>query len=636
MSTKHYSRKERQLKYLVKKLNILIQKTDSNLKSEIKKISDKIKYLVSQLNGIISAPGLKRILGTIALFIGISFTNTAAAQWFAYPVTNPFGITPGTTNNFQSVNLIDIDNDGDLDLFTDNIIYGYYVYMGNFNFQENIGTSTNPNFDVPESNPFNLPDSIISSDIFQQRHFVDFDGAGDFDVLSNIFTFNYSTYSYVSRYRYYENIGTPAVANFGPAVVNPFGLQDSPNIEFSAIGDIDNDGDFDLINCSLSYGSYYSNFLFIENTGSSTSPTFSLAQANTFGIPSAYGVGITSLTDLDNDGDLDIIFGEYVNYAGQFSFNENTGTANTAQFSTTVSNPYGLNGSLFNSAPTLEFKDLDGDGDLDLLAGTSEETSYFENVAIQQPITYECINYSCVDPGTGSGPYSTLAACQTTCVVPVSYECDWWSGGCYDPGNGMGMYATLTDCQTNCIIPTVTYECDLGFGCYDPGNGMGIYATLTDCQANCGIVTPTWNCTNGSCTDPGTGNGTYALLTDCQVNCGIVTPTWNCNTTLGCIDPADGSGLYASLAGCQANCNLTSVQNTKVDNLKLFPNPVNNTLNISTEKEIKKIEIYDGLGRIILSKENPSTTINVEQLESGIYSIAIIFEDSRILRKFTK
>ena len=602
MTTKHYSRKERQLKYLVKKLNILIQKTDSNLKEEIKKISDKIKYLVSQLNGIISAPGLKRILGTIALFIGISFTNTAAAQWFAYPVTNPFGITPGITNNVQSVNLIDIDNDGDLDLFTDNVIYGYYGNTRNFNFQENIGTSTNPNFDVPESNPFNLPDSIISSDIFQLRHFVDFDGDGDFDVLSNIFTFNYSTYSYVSRYRYHENIGTPAVANFGPAVVNPFGLQDSPNIEFSAIGDIDNDGDFDLINCSLSYGSYYSNFLFIENTGSSTSPTFSSSQANTFGIPSASGIPIPSLTDLDNDGDLDIIFGEYVNYAGQFSYNENTGTANTAQFSTPVSNPYGLNGSLFNSPPTLEFEDLDGDGDLDLLAGTSEETSYFENVGIQQPITYECINYSCVDPGTGSGPYSTLAACQTTCVVPVSYECDWWSGGCYDPGNGMGIYATLTDCQTNCIIPPVTYECDLGFGCYDPGNGMGIYATLTDCQANCGIVTP----------------------------------TWNCNTTLGCIDPADGSGLYASLAGCQANCNLTSVQNTKVDNLKLFPNPVNNILNISTEKEIKKIEIYDGLGRIILSKESPSNTINVEQLEGGIYSIAIIFEDSRILRKFAK
>jgi len=134
MENKHYSRQQRQLKYLVKQLNNLLEKADDNLKSEIKKIAAKIKYLVSQLNGIVSTNRMKRILGGIALLIGISFTNTASAQYFAYPVTNPFSITPGYTNGVQSVNLIDIDNDGDLDLFTDSLTYGYYSYPINFNY----------------------------------------------------------------------------------------------------------------------------------------------------------------------------------------------------------------------------------------------------------------------------------------------------------------------------------------------------------------------------------------------------------------------------------------------------------------------------------------------------------------------
>ena len=36
MENKHYSRKQRQLKYLVKQLNNLLQKADDDLKSEIK------------------------------------------------------------------------------------------------------------------------------------------------------------------------------------------------------------------------------------------------------------------------------------------------------------------------------------------------------------------------------------------------------------------------------------------------------------------------------------------------------------------------------------------------------------------------------------------------------------------------
>ena len=160
MKNNHFSRKQRQLKYLVKKLNILMTTEKENIKLEIKKIVDKIKFLASQLNGIISANKMKKILGSLALFIGVSFTNTASAQYFAYPTTNPFGISPGYGNYIQSVNLIDIDNDGDLDLFTDSVNYsysgGYYSIAKNFNYQENIGTANNPIFNTPQLNSINL------------------------------------------------------------------------------------------------------------------------------------------------------------------------------------------------------------------------------------------------------------------------------------------------------------------------------------------------------------------------------------------------------------------------------------------------------------------------------------------------
>jgi len=598
MNIQHDSRKQRQLKYLVKKLNVLLQKSEEKLESEINNLISKIKYLANQLNGIISSNRMRKILGTVALLFGLSFSNTASAQYFAYPATNPFSITPGYTNGIQSVNLIDIDNDGDLDLFTDSLTYGWYSYNINFNFQENIGTPTNPNFKIPELNPFNL--TLIPNDTsyIKSRHFVDLDGDGDFDILSNVLYQGY--YSFVSKYRYYENIGTPSAPNFTSAVFNPFGLQDSPYIELSSIGDIDNDGDFDLINSSFNYNTYASSFTFTENIGTNLNPAFSTPQINTFGLPVNTGyLRNSALTDLDSDGDLDIIFGEEAYYGGQFVYHENTGTINSAQFTSPVINPYGLTGSVFESIPTLEFKDLDNDGDVDLLAGTYEETSYFENVVVQQPITYECINYSCVDPGTGNGTYTTLSSCQTLCIAPVTFECDW-------PGN-----------------------------CYDPADGSGYYTTYADCMLDC-TPQPTWDCISpGNCQDPGDGSGNYWSLQDCQNSCGFPA-TWDCDATLGCIDPGTGTGLYTSLAGCQANCTPLIIEDSEINNLKLYPNPVNNTLNISSDKKINKIEIYGALGRVIYTENNPSSVINVEQLEAGLYSIAIIFDDNRIVKKFTK
>jgi hypothetical protein len=263
-------------------------------------------------------------------------------------------------------------------------------------------------------------------------------------------------------------------------------------------------------------------------------------------------------------------------------------------------NPFGLSLSNWQGQGILNFKDLDGDGDNDLVLGTDDDRNYyFENVGIPQTVTYECINYSCVDPGTGSGSYSTLSACQANCTAPVTFECDW-PGNCYDPGDGSGWYTTYADCMNDCT-PQTTWDCVAPGNCQDPGDESGNYWSLQDCQNDCAIVS-----------------------------------TWDCDAALGCIDPGTGTGLYTSLAGCQSNCTSTSIENIEINNLKIYPNPVNNTLNISSDKKIDKIEIYDALGRVIYTESNPSAAINVEQLEAGLYSIAIIFDDNRIVKKFTK
>jgi hypothetical protein len=610
MKNKHYSRKQRQLKYLVKQLNNLLKKADDNLKSEIKKMAAKIKYLVSQLNGIVSTNRMKRILGGIALLIGISFTNTASAQWFAYPIQDPFNLQDGYDTQMNSVEFADIDNDGDYDFLSGEYNYspiGYGYSLG-FQFQENTGSVTNPNFSTPPtSNPYGLVSygpSLPNVAIFQWFKMIDLDNDGDFDILSNVVHQNINQYSINTDFLYYENTGSATNPQFSTPQTNPFGLPNSsPSILHTAIGDIDGDGDLDLLGFSYDPTAYTANSIFIENIGTASSPSFTAPQLNQFGLPSNV-FSLITLEDIDTDGDLDIFFPDedYNPYMSTIAYVENTGTAITPQFSPPpTANPFGLTfPSNWQGIAILNFKDLDGDNDNDLIAGTDDDMNlYFENVGVQQPVTYECINYTCVDPGTGNGTYTTLAACQTSCIAPVTYDCDW-TGNCYIAYGTYGQYPTLNDCINNC-------QAQESYNCVAPG----------DCQ------------------DPGDGSGNYWSQQDCLNDC-TAPATWDCDATLGCIDPGDGSGLYASLSGCQANCNVTAVENTEIKNLEIYPNPVNNTLHISFDKKIDKIEIFDNLGRIMLSKNNPNSQINVEHLADGVYSIAIIYNGNRIIKKFIK
>jgi hypothetical protein len=61
------------------------------------------------------------------------------------------------------------------------------------------------------------------------------------------------------------------------------------------------------------------------------------------------------------------------------------------------------------------------------------------------PATYNCTPEGCIDPGDGTGTFTTLSECLIACGISESYNCI--NGVCTDPGDGSGVFSTLQQCQ---------------------------------------------------------------------------------------------------------------------------------------------------------------------------------------------
>ncbi|MCE7913305.1 MAG: hypothetical protein DYH15_01230 [Nitrosomonas sp. PRO4] len=205
---------------------------------------------------------------------------------------------------------------------------------------------SDPVFILTATNPFGL--SGFSE-------LVDIDGDGDLDAFRSGNGGN----TFFSR-----NTGTAENPVFATPQTNPFGLTNTGSGINYAFADIDNDGDEDAF-----VGQSAGNMLFFRNTGTSANPAFAASVINPFGL-SNVGVSVDpTFVDIDGDGDMDAMIGEY---DGGLYFFKNTGTSANPVFAAAVSNPFGLNGVYGNSSPT--FVDIDGDGDLDAFIGSNHYT----------------------------------------------------------------------------------------------------------------------------------------------------------------------------------------------------------------------------------------------------------------------
>lgn len=87
-------------------------------------------------------------------------------------------------------------------------------------------------------------------------------------------------------------------------------------------------------------------------------------------------------------------------------------------------------------------------------------------------------------------------------------------------------------------------------------------------------------------------------------------------------------------------CSALSVDdNVLAENISIYPNPANDVLNILTTASIQleKATIYDVRGRKVLTQELSNTTfntINLEQLNSGVYFIQLNAENATTSKKF--
>ena len=258
--------------------------------------------------------------------------------------------------NLPRPHLVDIDGDGDLDLFVQE-------YSNQVMFFEQVGTATEPRY-------LWRTDRYKDLEVGEWYHFADVDADGDFDLLGE---------QRFSLIRFWQNNGGFDKPEF--ELVTETLLDTAGEVVFSdrqnipKVGDIDCDGRLDLMLGRLEGTITRYEADGVDDTGA---PKFRHVTDNfqdieiigqVFGnnLPSLHGANTMALEDIDGDRDLDLFWGDF--FEPGLLYIENTGSCTTPSLRSEPE-PFPLNDPIATSgynAPT--FGDIDGDVDNDLLVG---------------------------------------------------------------------------------------------------------------------------------------------------------------------------------------------------------------------------------------------------------------------------
>lgn len=255
----------------------------------------------------------------------------------------------GTLHGANTMAFIDIDNDGDQDIFWGDFFEPSILLL------ENTGSCSNPQFvGEPRSFP---PSSPVMTSGYNVPGLVDWEGDGDMDLFLGVLGGAYNTNETTAdNFYFFEQQDD----RFELQTEQFLSMIDTGDESIVTTGDLDGDGDLDmLVSNKIDPDNRNSSVVYqFENRGTKQNPEFHLS--GSLELPAAYHYA-PELGDLDGDGKADLILG---NWKGGMDFYRNTGSGFELIKENAADLPRGS-----NAVPSLG--DLDADGDLDLIAGQS-------------------------------------------------------------------------------------------------------------------------------------------------------------------------------------------------------------------------------------------------------------------------
>lgn len=491
-------------------------------------------------------------------------------------VANPKG---ETRHSGSTVLSLDLNDDGVKDVLLGDVSFNNVVALFNDSKGVNMNTSM-----ISQDTLFPNNTMPIDIHVFPATFYEDIDQDGVSDLIAAPNTDN-GTENYSCNW-YYKNYGTETNPSFSH-IENDFLQNETIELGTDAypkLFDYNNNGLLDLFIGNFGYydfndpNSYKGRIALYENIGTNSQPVFSWITDDFASISSeglASGIYPT-FGDIDDDGDIDMIVGDYDGKLHLFT--NSSGNLTTMLLSLTTPQLEDDNSVAidigYSSKPQLF--DIDGDNDLDLIIGEENgNLNFYENMG-------------------SSSSYSFRLQTETLGNVDVS---EWWT----TVGNSSPTLFTDSNGETQLFVGSANGQIHH----YNNIDG-NIFGTFIEVDTTLSYLRKT---TNSS----------------------VAVGYLNNDTLLDMITGNERGGV-AYFEGSNDISLSAIVSDQQLP--QVYPNPTSNILFIKG-KTPHSYRVFDLNGKIILQGIN-SQQINVQDLKQGIYLIELNYENGAIRQKFIR
>lgn len=464
------------------------------------------------------------------------------------------------------IELADLDNDGDLDIFYSGSIdlsnVESYLYLNDGSGQFSYINS-----------------GILGAGKFSSIEIKDFNSDGNKDIfISGGNVTNADIFSML-----YLNTGS---AIFTPTTTSVSGCQFSSSVS----GDIDGNGTIDLILCGDTGGNYSTDLYLNDGNG-----TFTIQALNLTDISR----GNLELADLDNDADLDLFIvgqGLGLTYVADIFLNDGQGN-----FDAQSNSILGLHWS------DSKFIDLDNDNDLDLIMTGWDELGFRSTFVYRRDIYGD---YQLDNNITGLVGYVGEIS-----IVDVNG----------DNNDDLIISAMNDDLNQNTLIFEWDYVplCAANYT-WEEDLTQTNTVLVTDVSSGSSSLNYLWNFGDGNSSLSNTPTHTYSGLGPYEV-CLIIEDQSFCSSNF--CDSISVSNKKAGLTINVISGATIDLKEETVNQLAVYPNPNNGGLHIDLEKFDSPVKyiLTDLNGRMILSGKlkQQNNFIDIQVLQSGTYLIQI-------------